>query len=100
MASNEETNAAGTDTRPPLVESDNELEDSYTQNENKLEMADTRSINIHSQGLPRHIFNISIKQALQRKLLVLLGDAYASIQVGTINKEKEDLFDEYDAYVL
>ncbi|GKC62477.1 retrovirus-related pol polyprotein from transposon TNT 1-94 [Tanacetum coccineum] len=42
MATNEETNAAGTDTRPPmLVESDYE----------------SWKIRIHSHGLPRHIFN-------------------------------------------
>ncbi|GJY66158.1 hypothetical protein Tco_0468396 [Tanacetum coccineum] len=76
MASNEETNAAGTDTRPPmLVESDYDLEDAHTQKldsefseeENKLEMADTQAEIILSQGLPRHIFNNLIKQALQRR---------------------------------
>ncbi|GKB52456.1 hypothetical protein Tco_0903209 [Tanacetum coccineum] len=108
MASNEETNAAGTDTRPPmLVESDydswkirihryirgkpngkliwksiqngptphpmitdppttdsaavpaprKKLDSEFSEEENKLEMADTQAEIILSQGLPRHIFN-------------------------------------------
>ncbi|GJZ87594.1 hypothetical protein Tco_0659204 [Tanacetum coccineum] len=108
MASNEETNAAGTDTRPPmLVESDydswkirihryirgkpngkqiwksiqngptphpmitdpptngsaavpaprKKLDSEFSEDENKLEMADTQAEIILSQGLPRHIFN-------------------------------------------
>ncbi|GJW89248.1 hypothetical protein Tco_0164588, partial [Tanacetum coccineum] len=108
MGSNEETNAAGTDTRPPmLVESDydswkirihryirgkpngkliwksiqngptphpmitdpphtdsaavpaprKKLDSEFSEEENKLEMADTQAEIILSQGLPRHIFN-------------------------------------------
>ncbi|GJR85108.1 hypothetical protein Tco_0209119 [Tanacetum coccineum] len=108
MATNEETNAAGTDTRPPmLVESDydswkirihryirgkpngkliwksiqngptphpmitdppptdsaavpaprEKLDSEFSEEENKLEMADTQAEIILSQGLPRHIFN-------------------------------------------
>ncbi|GJV04538.1 hypothetical protein Tco_1338107 [Tanacetum coccineum] len=110
MGSNEETNAAGTDTRPPmLVESDydswkirihryirgkpngkliwksiqngptphpmitdppptdstivpaprKKLDSEFSEEENKLEMADTQAEIILSQGLPRHIFNKS-----------------------------------------
>ncbi|GJZ95711.1 hypothetical protein Tco_0668045, partial [Tanacetum coccineum] len=106
MGSNEETNAAGTDTRPPmLVESDydswkirihryirgkpngkliwksiqngptphpmitdppptdsavvpaprKKLDSEFSEEENKLEMADTQAEIILSQGLPRHI---------------------------------------------
>ncbi|GKA53348.1 retrovirus-related pol polyprotein from transposon TNT 1-94 [Tanacetum coccineum] len=62
MATNEETNAAGTDTRPPmLVENDYEswkirihrkkLDSEFNEEENKLEMADTQAEIILSQGL-------------------------------------------------
>ncbi|GKA25681.1 hypothetical protein Tco_0711790 [Tanacetum coccineum] len=78
MATNEETNAAGTDTRPPIwsptphpMVTDppptgstivpaprKKLDSEFNDEENKLEMADTQAEIILSQGLPRHIFNI------------------------------------------
>ncbi|GJR05472.1 hypothetical protein Tco_0528456 [Tanacetum coccineum] len=119
MASNEETNAAGTDTRPPmLVESDydswkirihryirgkpngkqiwksiqngptphpmitdppptdsaavpaprEKLDSEFSEEENKLEMADTQAEIILSQGFLGQIFTTSIKQALKGDL--------------------------------
>ncbi|GJW47980.1 hypothetical protein Tco_0079626 [Tanacetum coccineum] len=82
MASNEETNAAGTDTRPPmLVESD----------------YDSWKIRIHSQGLPRHIFN-NLNQTSTAKEI---WDNVEMLMQGsgrTIQQRKEDLFDEYERF--
>ncbi|GJY21702.1 retrovirus-related pol polyprotein from transposon TNT 1-94 [Tanacetum coccineum] len=100
MASNEETNAAGTDTRPPmLVESDY---DSWkirihSEEENKLEMADTQAEIILSQGLPRHIFN-NLNQTSTAKEI---WDNVEMLMQGsgrTIQQRKEDLFDEYERF--
>ncbi|GJV49049.1 copia protein [Tanacetum coccineum] len=82
MATNEETNAAGTDTRPPmLVESDYE----------------SWKIRIHSQGLPRHIFN-NLNQTSTAKEI---WDNVEMLMQGsgrTIQQRKEDLFDEYERF--
>ncbi|GJR81382.1 hypothetical protein Tco_0152167, partial [Tanacetum coccineum] len=100
MATNEETNAAGTDTRPPmLVESDY---DSWkirihSEEENKLEMADTQAEIILSQGLPRHIFN-NLNQTSTAKEI---WDNIEMLMQGsgrTIQQRKEDLFDEYERF--
>ncbi|GJV96699.1 hypothetical protein Tco_1548276 [Tanacetum coccineum] len=143
MATNEETNAAGTDTRPPmLVESDYEswkirihryirgkpngkliwksiqngptphpmitdppttdsaavpaprekLDSEFSEEENKLEMADTQAEIILSQGLPRHIFN-NLNQTSTAKEI---WDNVEMLMQGsgrTIQQRKEDLFD-------
>ncbi|GJW86337.1 hypothetical protein Tco_0161677 [Tanacetum coccineum] len=143
MASNEETNAAGTDTRPPmLVESDYEswkirihryirgkpngkliwksiqngptphpmitdsaavpaprekLDSEFSEEENKLEMADTQAEIILSQGLPRHIFN-NLNQTSTAKEI---WDNVEMLMQGsgrTIQQRKEDLFDEYERF--
>ncbi|GJZ06971.1 hypothetical protein Tco_0540764 [Tanacetum coccineum] len=124
MGSNEETNAAGTDTRPPmLVESDydswkirihryirgkpngkliwksiqngptphpmitdppptdsaavpaprKKLDSEFSEEENKLEMADTQAEIILSQGLPRHIFN-NLNQTITSSAKLLLSN--------------------------
>ncbi|GJS80194.1 hypothetical protein Tco_0730075 [Tanacetum coccineum] len=78
MATNEETNAAGIDTRPPMLNGPTphpmitdppptdsaavpapreKIDSEFSEEENKLEMADTQAEIILSQGLPRHIFN-------------------------------------------
>ncbi|GJV40728.1 hypothetical protein Tco_1419168 [Tanacetum coccineum] len=107
MGSNEETNAAGTDTRPPmLVESDydswkirihrNLILNSYEE-ENKLEMADTQAEIILSQGLPRHIFN-NLNQTSTTKEI---WDNVEMLMQGsgrTTQQRKEDLFDEYERF--
>ncbi|GJU04709.1 hypothetical protein Tco_1121139 [Tanacetum coccineum] len=53
----------------------------------QLEMADTQAENHSHQGLPRHIFTTSIKQALQRDLdnveMLMQGS------VGLFNKEED-----------
>ncbi|GJS92203.1 hypothetical protein Tco_0774839 [Tanacetum coccineum] len=148
MATNEETNAAGTDTRPPmLVESDYEswkirihryirgkpngkliwksiqngptphpmitdppptdsaavpaprekLDSEFSEEENKLEMADTQAEIILSQGLPRHIFN-NLNQTSTAKEI---WDNVEMLMQGsgrTIQQRKEDLFDEYERF--
>ncbi|GKB87062.1 hypothetical protein Tco_0959334 [Tanacetum coccineum] len=148
MATNEETNAAGTDTRPPmLVESDYEswkirihryirgkpngkliwksiqngptphpmitdppptdsaavpaprekLDSEFSEEENKLEMADTQAEIILSQGLPRHIFN-NLNQTSTAKEI---WDNIEMLMQGsgrTIQQRKEDLFDEYERF--
>ncbi|GJS12562.1 hypothetical protein Tco_0407034 [Tanacetum coccineum] len=148
MASNEETNAAGTDTRPPmLVESDydswkirihryirgkpngkliwksiqngptphpmitdppptdsaavpaprEKLDSEFSEEENKLEMADTQAEIILSQGLPRHIFN-NLNQTSTAKEI---WDNVEMLMQGsgrTIQQRKEDLFDEYERF--
>ncbi|GJY67048.1 retrovirus-related pol polyprotein from transposon TNT 1-94 [Tanacetum coccineum] len=148
MASNEETNAAGTDTRPPmLVESDydswkirihryirgkpngkqiwksiqngptphpmitdppptesaavpaprKKLDSEFSEEENKLEMADTQAEIILSQGLPRHIFN-NLNQTSTAKEI---WDNVEMLMQGsgrTIQQRKEDLFDEYERF--
>ncbi|GKA88662.1 hypothetical protein Tco_0810426 [Tanacetum coccineum] len=78
MATNEETNAAGTDTHPPmLVENDYEswkirihrekLDSEFSEEENKLEMADTQAEIILIKVFPRRHknFNNHNQQALQ-----------------------------------
>ncbi|GKC65225.1 hypothetical protein Tco_1097823 [Tanacetum coccineum] len=126
MGSNEETNAAGTDTRPPmLVESDydswkirihryirgkpngkliwksiqngptphpmitdppptdsavvpaprKKLDSEFSEEENKLEMADTQAEIILSQGLPRHIINNELKRQARSLSVTALWDA-------------------------
>ncbi|GJX49557.1 hypothetical protein Tco_0276402 [Tanacetum coccineum] len=148
MGSNEETNAAGTDTRPPmLVESDydswkirihryirgkpngkliwksiqngptphpmitdppptdsaavpaprEKLDSEFSEEENKLEMADTQAEIILSQGLPRHIFNnlnqtSTAKEIWDNVELLMQGSGR------TIQQRKEDLFDEYERF--
>ncbi|GKD86707.1 hypothetical protein Tco_1357861 [Tanacetum coccineum] len=148
MATNEETNAAGTDTRPPmLVESDydswkirihryirgkpngkliwksiqngptphpmitdppptdsaavpaprKKLDSEFSEEENKLEMADTQAEIILSQGLPRHIFN-NLNQTSTAKEI---WDNVEMLMQGsgrTIQQRKEDLFDEYERF--
>ncbi|GJT62317.1 hypothetical protein Tco_1005850 [Tanacetum coccineum] len=148
MATNEETNAAGTDTRPPmLVENDYEswkirihryirgkpngkliwksiqngptphpmvtdpppanstvmpaprkkLDSEFSEEENKLEMADTQAEIILSQGLPRHIFN-NLNQTSTAKEI---WDNVEMLMQGsgrTIQQRKEDLFDEYERF--
>ncbi|GJV38626.1 retrovirus-related pol polyprotein from transposon TNT 1-94 [Tanacetum coccineum] len=148
MGSNEETNAAGTDTRPPmLVESDydswkirihryirgkpngkliwksiqngptphpmitdppptdstivpaprEKLDSEFSEEENKLEMADTQAEIILSQGLPRHIFN-NLNQTSTAKEI---WDNVEMLMQGsgrTIQQRKEDLFDEYERF--
>ncbi|GJT44842.1 retrovirus-related pol polyprotein from transposon TNT 1-94 [Tanacetum coccineum] len=148
MGSNEETNAAGTDTRPPmLVESDydswkirihryirgkpngkliwksiqngptphpmitdppptdstivpaprKKLDSEFSEEENKLEMADTQAEIILSQGLPRHIFNnlnqtSTAKEIWDNVELLMQGSGR------TLQQRKEDLFDEYERF--
>ncbi|GJU53849.1 hypothetical protein Tco_1227563 [Tanacetum coccineum] len=148
MATNEETNAAGTDTRPPmLVESDydswkirihryirgkpngkliwksiqngptphpmitdppptdsavvpaprKKLDSEFSEEENKLEMADTQAEIILSQGLPRHIFNnlnqtSTAKEIWDNVELLMQGSGK------TLQQRKEDLFDEYKRF--
>ncbi|GJZ66053.1 hypothetical protein Tco_0622749, partial [Tanacetum coccineum] len=148
MASNEETNAAGTDTRPPmLVESDydswkirihryirgkpngkliwksiqngptphpmitdppttdsaavpaprKKLDSEFSEEENKLEMADTQAEIILSQGLPRHIFNILNQTSTAKEI----WDNVEMLMQGsgrTLQQRKEDLFDEYERF--
>ncbi|GJR60328.1 retrovirus-related pol polyprotein from transposon TNT 1-94 [Tanacetum coccineum] len=148
MATNEETNAAGTDTRPPmLVENDYEswkirihryirgkpngkliwksiqngptphpmvtdppptdsaavpaprkkLDSEFSEEENKLEMADTQAEIILSQGLPRHIFN-NLNQTSTAKEI---WDNVEMLMQGsgrTLQQRKEDLFDEYERF--
>ncbi|GKC18737.1 retrovirus-related pol polyprotein from transposon TNT 1-94, partial [Tanacetum coccineum] len=147
MATNEETNAAGTDTRPPmLVESDydswkirihryirgkpngkliwksiqngptphpmitdppttdsaavpaprEKLDSEFSEEENKLEMADTQAEIILSQGLPRHIFN-NLNQTSTAKEI---WDNVEMLMQGsgrTIQQRKEDRLMNYSA---
>ncbi|GJX64179.1 hypothetical protein Tco_0298522 [Tanacetum coccineum] len=141
MGSNEETNAAGTDTRPPmLVESDYEswkirihryirgkpngkliwksiqngptphpmitdppstdsavvpaprkkLDSEFSEEENKLEMADTQAEIILSQGLPRHIFN-NLNQTSTNKEIWDNVECLCKDPRKDIHKGKEDL---------
>ncbi|GJT98679.1 hypothetical protein Tco_1094197 [Tanacetum coccineum] len=123
MGSNEETNAAGTDTRPPmLVESDydswkilitdppptdstivpaprKKLDSEFNEEENKLEMADTQAEIILSQGLPRHIFNnlnqtSTAKEIWDNVELLMQGSGK------TLQQRKKICLDEYYAFVL
>ncbi|GKB04086.1 hypothetical protein Tco_0832229 [Tanacetum coccineum] len=81
MATNEETNAAGTDTRPPMKKLDSEFNDE----ENNLEMADPQSRNHSHQGLPRasraeRERTYSNRQHA-KEIWDNCGDAYSRIQV-------------------
>ncbi|GJR62567.1 retrovirus-related pol polyprotein from transposon TNT 1-94 [Tanacetum coccineum] len=93
MATNEETNAAGTDTRPPmLVENDYESW-KIRIHRKQTEMADTQAEIILSQVLPRHIFNIQIKQALQKEILDNVS-CFMQIQQDSSIKGRRSVFDE------
>ncbi|GKA25898.1 hypothetical protein Tco_0712007 [Tanacetum coccineum] len=82
MASNEETNAAGTDTRPPmLVESD----------------YDSWKIRIHSSSLPNYLQPTSNQTSTAKEI----WDNVEMLMQGsgrTIQQRKEDLFDEYERF--
>ncbi|GJT83217.1 putative reverse transcriptase domain-containing protein [Tanacetum coccineum] len=78
MATNEETNAAGTDTRPPML-----VENDY----------ESWKIRIHSQVFLRHIVNIlkrtsHCKRRFGNNVEMLMQD-----QVMTLQQRKEDMFD-------
>ncbi|GJR59046.1 retrovirus-related pol polyprotein from transposon TNT 1-94 [Tanacetum coccineum] len=112
MESNEETNAAGTDTRPPmLVESDydswkipyttqEKLDSEFSEEENKLEMADTQAEIILSQGLPRHIFSnlnqtSTAKEIWDNVELLMQGSVLSTrlvndMKITQLNKSKLD----------
>ncbi|GJU70914.1 hypothetical protein Tco_1262319 [Tanacetum coccineum] len=84
MATNEETNAAGTDTRPPmLVENDYESWKirihRIHEEEKKLEMADTQAEIILSQGLPRHIFNILNQTSTAKDYFMVIDKSWTSL---------------------
>ncbi|GJS35850.1 retrovirus-related pol polyprotein from transposon TNT 1-94 [Tanacetum coccineum] len=114
MATNEETNAAGTDTRPPmLVESDYEswkirihsvpaprekLDSEFSEEENKLEMADTQAEIILSQGLPRHIFNNLNQTSTAKEIWDNIVIAYAG-SCRTIH-QRIRLFDDTNAFAI
>ncbi|GJR19382.1 hypothetical protein Tco_0967909 [Tanacetum coccineum] len=77
MASNEETNAAGTDTRPPmLVESD----------------YDSWKIRIHRKKLDSELVKRKQTYMLDTQSEIILS------QGRTIQQRKEDLFDEYERF--
>ncbi|GJW29745.1 hypothetical protein Tco_0046620 [Tanacetum coccineum] len=99
MATNEETNAAGTDTRPPMLVEEITIHGKFAYKENKLEMADTQAEIILSQGLPRHIFNIlnqtSTAQEIWNNVELLMQGSGRTLQ-----QRKEDLFDEYNRFSL
>ncbi|GJZ75655.1 reverse transcriptase domain-containing protein [Tanacetum coccineum] len=82
MATNEETNAAGTDTRPPmLVESD----------------YDSWKIRIHSSSLPNYLQPTSNQTSTAKEI----WDNVEMLMQGsgrTIQQRKEDLFDEYERF--
>ncbi|GJT61296.1 hypothetical protein Tco_1464723 [Tanacetum coccineum] len=111
MATNEETNAAGTDTRPPmLVENDYEswkirihrkkLDSEFNDEENKLEMADTQAEIIPS-GLPRHkiLQPYSNLQALQRRIGIMWKCLCKESGSELFHKRKEDpVLSEYEPF--
>ncbi|GJS56932.1 hypothetical protein Tco_0651716 [Tanacetum coccineum] len=81
MATNEETNAAGTDTRPPmLVESD----------------YDSWKFILHS--LPDTSSQPQSNKHCKGGFGIMWGDAQAKESGRTISKRKEDLFDEYERF--
>ncbi|GJT49356.1 retrovirus-related pol polyprotein from transposon TNT 1-94 [Tanacetum coccineum] len=97
--------AAGTGYPSPMVvENDYEswkdskkLDSEFSEEENKLEMADTQAEIILSQGLPRHIFN-NLNQTSTAKEI---WDNVEMLMQGsgrTIQQRKEDLFDEYERF--
>ncbi|GKA99739.1 retrovirus-related pol polyprotein from transposon TNT 1-94 [Tanacetum coccineum] len=116
MASNEETNVSGTIlssyngptphpmiTDPPTTDSAavpaprEKLDSEFSEEENKLEIADTQLEIILSQGLPRHIFN-NLNQTSTAKEI---WDNVEMLMQGsgrTIQQRKEDLFDEYERF--
>ncbi|GJS13787.1 hypothetical protein Tco_0539909 [Tanacetum coccineum] len=73
------------------------LDSEFSEEENKLEMADTQAEIILSQGLPRHIFN-NLNQTSTAKEI---WDNVEMLMQGsgrTIQQRKEDLFDEYERF--
>ncbi|GJR16156.1 hypothetical protein Tco_0924398 [Tanacetum coccineum] len=110
MATNEETNAAGTDTRPPmLVENDYESWKirihSSMDEENKLEMANNQAKIISVKVFPTHL-TILNRQALQRSIWDTCGNAYARISSRPLQQRnggggggEKISFDEYELFV-
>ncbi|GJY40760.1 retrovirus-related pol polyprotein from transposon TNT 1-94 [Tanacetum coccineum] len=92
MATNEETNAAGTDTRPPMLVENNYESWKIIHRENKLEMTDTfpKAEIILSQGLPRHIFN-NLNQTSTAKEIWENVEMLMQGSGRTIQQRKEDL---------
>ncbi|GJS08458.1 retrovirus-related pol polyprotein from transposon TNT 1-94 [Tanacetum coccineum] len=84
MATNEETNAAGTDTRPPML-----VENDY----------ESWKIRIHRQGLPRHISTYSIRQSPERNLGIM-WKSYSRISrpFTKENRKSKIRFDEYERF--
>ncbi|GKA41934.1 hypothetical protein Tco_0734594, partial [Tanacetum coccineum] len=73
------------------------LDSEFSEEENKLEMADTQAEIILSQGLPRHIFN-NLNQTSTAKEI---WDNVEMLMQGsgrTLQQRKEDLFDEYERF--
>ncbi|GJU70917.1 hypothetical protein Tco_1262322 [Tanacetum coccineum] len=91
MATNEETNAAGTDTRPPYVGlkidyeswkiryTRKKLDSEFNEEEKKLEMSDTQAEIILSQGLPRHIFNILNQTSTAKDYFMVIDKSWTSL---------------------
>nr|GEU68403.1 hypothetical protein [Tanacetum cinerariifolium] len=104
----EESSASGTDNCPPMLEESDygswkiriardKKDKEFTDAENLKELCDIQASNILSQGLPRRIFNTlnqtqSAKEIWESLELLMKGSGQ------TLDRRKEDLFDEYERF--
>ncbi|GKA10823.1 hypothetical protein Tco_0690256 [Tanacetum coccineum] len=106
MASNEETNASKI-TDPPSTDSAavpaprKKLDSEFSEEENKLEMADTQAEIILSQGHPLDTVKKSSKQPQSTSTAKENWINVEMLMQGsgrTLSQRKEDLFDEYERF--
>nr|GEY37263.1 hypothetical protein [Tanacetum cinerariifolium] len=79
---------------PPLR---NKRDEEFTEKDNRNKLTDIQAINILSQGLPRHIFNILNQNETGREIWVNL-ELLMKGSGQTLERRKEALFDEFKCY--
>nr|GEU32101.1 hypothetical protein [Tanacetum cinerariifolium] len=82
------------DAVPPLR---NKRDEEFTEEDNINELTDIQAINILSQGVPRHIFNILNQNETGREIWVNL-ELLMKGSGQTIERRKEALFDEFEHF--
>nr|GFC25886.1 hypothetical protein [Tanacetum cinerariifolium] len=76
----------------------NKRNEEFTEEDNRNELADIQAINILSQGLPRHIFNILNQNETGREIWVNL-ELLMKGSGQTLERRKEALFDEFEHFL-
>nr|GEV65074.1 hypothetical protein [Tanacetum cinerariifolium] len=75
----------------------NKRDEEFTEEDNRNELADIQAINILSQGLLRHIFNILNQNETGREILVNL-ELLMKGSGQTLERRKKALFDEFECF--